>query len=385
MKNQFFLLLFILLLTQASIISQENNSNRFLLGSYLNSSSDKSITYYRNYWQVKKMGMNTALQRNIVEAQSIGQEGNLDSLMLFSTIVAINDSANYTGVHPDNIDWIYYFTNALYSRWEAEGSPYFSLSDPVGVKHNGIGYPTADGWSSGIDTSAIGKYFILGPNYTQYMRYVYSNKFNNQNPIIQYTANFRLKLGQIPEFNIDVAEIEVTLLNVETGEDSVLASQILKANDLSTSYQVKSLTYNYDDSSNAYQNYNGNPPGPAWYAPQSTPESEFIDFRYKIQFKVKRLNNTEIIVDYIEVYDAGENGIWDYYFNSSLHYTWMVDSISSYNDQFDALGTKQKYYHTIDEPHSIDCFVPIQRVQHILDSLQTGKDLLVHFYPGWNN
>ncbi len=385
MRIQYFLLLFILLLIQSSIIPQENNSDHFLLGSYLNASSDKLITYHRNFWQVREMGMNTVLQRNIVEVSSIDQESNFDSLMQFSTIIAINDSANYSGVSPDNIDWIYYFTNALYSKWEAEGSPYFSGSEPVGVKHNGIGHSTVGGWSSGTEGSEIGKYFILGPNYTQYMRYVYSNKFNNENPIIQYTANFCLKLGEMPLFNVDVAEIEVTLLNVETGGEAILNSKVLKASDLSHSYQVKPLTYNYSNYSDAYQGDNGNPAGPAWYAPQSMPESNFFDARYKIQFKVKRLSNTEIFVDYVEVYDAGDNGIWDFYFNNSLHYTWMIDSIISYNQQFDALGTKQKYYHTIDEPHSIDCFAPIQRVQQILDSQQIEKDLLVHFYPGWNN
>jgi hypothetical protein len=39
----------------------------------------------------------------------------------------------------------------------------------------------------------------------------------------------------------------------------------------------------------------------------------------------------------------------------------------------------------MDEPHTWDSFIPIRKIQHILDSLQTGKELLVHFYPEWNN
>ena len=135
--------------------------NEFILGSYLTSSDTTEITYYQNYWQVKQMGMNTAIQRSIVDIAAISQEKNFDSLMQFSTIIALNDSGFAAGVHPDNVDWIYYFTNALYNKWEAEGSPYFGSNEPVGVKHNGIGYSAADGWSSGDNPNDIGKYFML--------------------------------------------------------------------------------------------------------------------------------------------------------------------------------------------------------------------------------
>jgi hypothetical protein len=69
-------------------------------------------------------------------------------------------------------------------------------------------------------------------------------------------------------------------------------------------------------------------------------------------------------------------------------YREMVNHINNYDKEFRNLDpgfySRLKYYCTIDEPHSIDCYEPLRKVQEILDSLNTGADLLTHWYPGWN-
>jgi hypothetical protein len=39
----------------------------------------------------------------------------------------------------------------------------------------------------------------------------------------------------------------------------------------------------------------------------------------------------------------------------------------------------------MDEPNSFDNYLPINTVQHLLDTLNSPVKLLTHFYPGWNN
>ena len=357
----------------------------FWIGSYLNSSNNKEITYYQNYWQINQLGLNTVLQRNIVSVPSINQESNFDCLMQFNNIIAMNDSAFGSASNENNIDWIYYFTNALYSKWEAEGSPYFIESEPVGIKHNGVGDSTSGGWSSGSNQSDINKFFILGPNYSQYMKYVYTNKFNPNEPV-NYETNFRIKLAQAQTGSFPVARLIISVKNNSDGTETPLIDSTIYSNQLTTSYTNIICNYNYSrfqPPDNGESNYIGTPPpGPAWYAPQSTASSDFFNENLKIQFKVQRLAAPEIIVDYIEVYDQL---IWENRFIGSINYIQTVNRINTYNQKFATLGTKLKYYHTIDEPHSIDCFYPISKVQSILDSLNTGRDLITHFYPGWDN
>lgn len=383
--KQFLLLLSLLIYSSGFKLYAQ--SEDFLIGSWLNSNDNRNISYYSNYWQIKRLGLNTVCQRNIVSVPLIGQQSNFDSLIQFNTIIAVNDSAPVSAFNENNVDWIYYFTNALYSKWEAEGSPYFNSAEAVGVKHNNIGYQTEDGWSSGRREEDVGKYFILGPNYSQYMKYVYTNKYNPNN-LVQYRVNFRMKLVQPQEEIFPVARIIVSVKNAATGVETNLVESILSSDQLTTGYTEFYFDYNYGTFSAQYNgslNYTGTPPpGPAWYAPQSTASSGFFDSNLKIQFKVQRLADPEIVVDYIEVYDAGNNGIWKGWFME--RFSDVIDSLSAYNQKFASLGAKLKYYFTIGEPHSIDCFVPIKTVQNILrDTLGINRDLITLFYPGWNN
>jgi tetratricopeptide (TPR) repeat protein len=222
------------------------------------------------------------------------------------------------------------------------------------------------------------------------MKYVYTNRWW-PNPHIQYKAVFKIKLADPQENTFDVAEIRVVLDTSGVPLDT-LARFTLTTDTLSTNYKEFTLTYSYANLPYENPGYTVGytpPPGSDWIPMQGTTATPWLDGRQKIQFQVEWLGNAEIIVDYVEVYDGEENGIWENSFIGEFNYTQTVNRISTYNQYFATLNSsfydKLKYYGTMDEPHTWDSFIPIRKVQHILDSLNTGKDLLVHFYPGWNN
>jgi hypothetical protein len=158
----------------------------------------------------------------------------------------------------------------------------------------------------------------------------------------------------------------------------------ISTSQLGTVYKTFSLSYSYSSVAGEDSGTSGEyipPPGLDWIPFDAPANQDWIDFTKKVRFKVQWLANAEVIVDYIEVYDQE---IWEFYFKQNPD--WMVDSISNYIDDFSTLGSKLKYVFTMDEPHSWDSFIPIKKIQDILtDTLNTDRELLVHFYPGWNN
>ncbi|NWF87964.1 MAG: hypothetical protein HXY50_00725 [Ignavibacteriaceae bacterium] len=363
-----------------SVSVAEAQTDSILLGSQLTSSNNTNFTYYNNYKQIKDLGLKFILQRAIIPIAG-KQSSNFDSLSLFSTIGALNDTASVHAKYSENIDWVYYYSNALYSKWEMEGSPYFSSNEAVGIKASSWVTETSSEISTGINPSNIGKYLFTGPNYSQYMKYVYTNKYES-NPLVTYNAAFRLKKGTIFQGGSNVCKLFAKAIDYSNGNEYILDSLIITKDTLSTTYKDFILTYDYYDLINtmANENYSGALPSQVWYAPQSAAQANWFNENVKIQFQVQWLGNAELFVDCVEVYDQE---IWKSWFN--IFYNNMRTNILNYNQQFSSLNTKLKYYLTIDEPHSIDCFEPIRKVQFILDSLGINKELLIQFYPGWNN
>ncbi|MBK6678928.1 MAG: hypothetical protein IPG53_02390 [Ignavibacteriales bacterium] len=62
--------------------------------------------------------------------------------------------------------------------------------------------------TTGIDTTNIGKVFIDEPNYSQYQKYVYTNKYNPNEPIT-YKVDFRLKKGQVIGSGSNICSLQV--------------------------------------------------------------------------------------------------------------------------------------------------------------------------------
>jgi hypothetical protein len=390
----FFLIILVVLPYNVCSFSQEVPTppeDDFLIGTFCASINGPYQEYIltANYDTMLICGLNSVWQKVKWE----NPHRNVELLNQFKFVYAANDTAPDHAIHPNDKDWVSYFTHAKYSRWEAEGDEYFpadrywELRDiPVGVRHNNVGYATNNGWCSG--TGNAGAFFIDGPYYSQYLRYTYTNR-NYPSPKVDYNAVFSLKMEEIPENITNVAEIRVTLYDTLTHQEiATLDSMIISSDTLSANeYSQFTLSYNYQNYIEDDSNLNStDPPLPGssqipmigyrdspWFAPSK-----------RIRFKVRALtNNIPITVDYVEVYDAGRNGIWERYFNRSIGYDTLVLNIYNYLQNYSDL-TSDLYFGTVDEPLSWDSYIPIRKVQHILDSLQTGKNLLVHFGPQWN-
>ena len=375
------------------IIGQQQTPqpDEFLVGGFIAAMHPeyKDSTLYSNYDQILECGLNSVWQ--YVKRTD---PKNFTQLSQFPYIYAANDTSPNNALNQGNVDWISYFTHAKYFRWEAEGDENFP-DDPganrVGIKHNGVGHETADGWSCGEGTNGIGEYFIDGPHYTQYRRYVYTNRWLS-NPLIYYNAVFRLKLVDPQEGSFEVAMLKVS---VDTGSvdyggvgEFPIDSLILTSDSLSTNYKEFTINYSYEDLMEECTGCSGHyppPPGLDWIPMKEASNTPWIDFTKKVRFKVQKRSRVEVIVDYIEVYDGGRPySIWENSFIGEFNYTQTVNRISVYNQDYDSLSNLE-YYGTMDEPHTWDSFIPLKKVQHILDSINTGRDLLVHFYPGWEN
>ncbi len=393
---------------QISAQQGQQQPPEFLSGAFIHSMHPPVnwITQRQNYDQILECGFNSVFQIAIKDL-GFPQTPNLESLSQFSYVYAANDSgtggvgypySTFNAKRDENIDWISYFTQAKYTKWEAEGSDIFTGSDPgdedVMIKHNfGLEYTEGNisGWTSGpVNPINEGKFLMKGPDYWQWPRYTYTNPGWNNNPIT-YKAVFRMKIDLPSEEPLPVCQIMVTNTDKD-GVETVLeyqgipAIKTLTTEDLTTEYNNFELNYDYIGYFDLPQ---GDPSYPSLPASVTQPFEEIeyspgYNAGSKVQFKVKWLGNRELFVDYIEVYDER---IWDGWFKQFPGR--MIDSIYNYDQNFKNANinfyNKLKYYGTIDEPHVIDCYEPLRKVQFLLDSLNINADLLVHWYPGWDH
>jgi hypothetical protein len=406
MKKKCYLLLIAMVFLICSIselIAQDSSQTapEFLLGAFIASMHPDyaPLTLHSNYWQILDCGFNSVWQK-ARRPIAINDSTNLDSLAQFSYVYTSNDSGTGGTGYPynkfnakidDYIDWVSYFTQAKYRKWEAEGDTLFQHN--VKVKHDeNFGSPYTEGnikgWKSGTSPLDTGKFLIKGPDYWQWPRYTYTNPGWNNNSI-KYKAVFRMKIDFPSEVTLPVCQIMVTNTD-PTGFETILEPGIitLTTDTLTTEYQDFIIEYDYEG-------YFDLPPDGSSYPPEPTSVSNPFDeiesspgynAGSKVQFKVKWLGNSELFVDYIEVYDER---LWEGYFANEIMYDTLVSKIFTYDQNFKNANinfyNKLKYYGTIDEPHVIDSYEPLRKIQFILDSLNTNADLLVHWYPGWDH
>jgi hypothetical protein len=394
-KKSLFVLFMIFYLLNCNLLFAQSlqDTNKFVVGTFIASSGapeNQKYTHYNNYSQILDLGVNAIWQLAIKDVPSLNQTSNYDSLCLFDFIWASNDSGTGTvdeeniNAEPENIDWISYFTSAKYMKWEAEGDPLFEGS--VRIKHEdalgtfGSLYTDGgvSGWRSGSDPENRNRFLITGPDYWQYPRYTFTNTSWNPEPI-RYQAVFRIKIGSPSTTNVPVCSLFVVMTDsagVEHTLDSLLVTSSMLS---STDYVDIALPYNYIGFFNVDSVNKKSYSMPGTFGIQSPPGYNIYS---RTEFRVKWLGNKEIFVDYIETYDQM---IWERFFLQ--HPERVVDSIITYDQDFaqnSNFYSKLKYYFTMDEPHSLDGYEPLRKVQAILDTHNIQADLLTHWYPEWD-
>ncbi|OQY74418.1 MAG: hypothetical protein B6D45_06950 [Ignavibacteriales bacterium UTCHB3] len=341
-----------------------------LTGSYLNSSPNKEFSLY-DYSVVKPLGFNTVIQRAVISIPEINQLSNSDSLKQFSYLIAANDSVPESAKRQENIDWVYYFSNALYSRWIPEKNTLTEIPNTIGLQKK-FGFTLPHSVSTGVDTSNVGKVFIDGPNYTQYQKYVYTNKYNS-NKFITYKVNFRLKRGEIFGSGTQVCKLQV--IKSINGHDICLTESLITVEMLTNNFKTFQLSYEYDEPGNSPLGRGEGMLPPTTIPPKEEVHDSYLDTGAKIQFRIIWLGNAELFLEYVDVYDKD---IWENWFVKDR--AARDGQICEYLARFQNLTPHLKYFLTIDEPHSFDSYVPVRIVQHLLDSLGSPVKLDPHIY-----
>jgi hypothetical protein len=394
---------------------------QFVIGAYMHS-TPWGNTGYPSYqpqdsalfslWRAKALGINTAMVyvRQPDPDPDIFYEGiypgteptNMEALRDFPNVIAMNTYSAYRlldGIQPNppnkairNFDYIYFYSGAYYSKWDAtiESLPVstLGLSHQFGemVEFNGKTY-----WSSGANP-VYDSCLVKGPNYLQETRYrssTYPHPWANE--VQTYRAYFNLLLHEPPdprEENDLVCEIIVyskyTDDNYVTTKYETLDSRELTAGQIGQTI-LQTLEYNYSD-------YCQN----AWFMKKGEPESDCNDKKLiDIEFQVKWLGNSsnshELLIDYIEIYDFD---IWQRRLSTPPLQNEARIKIANYLNKFKTENPQfytnnLKYFYGVDEPHTVDAYLPHAFVQSVLDSLHNvwsegAPQLFTHFYPEWN-
>lgn len=323
------------LLISVRIIPQAEDS--MVVGTYLNSSPNISFTQ-QNFYIVKPVGFNTIIQRAVIQSNG-NNTSNLDSLSQFPNIIAGNDSTHLNVVNPNNADWIYFFSNALYSKWTPENNSIPQLADNIGVK-KGFGYEIDGCLTTGTDTSDTGKLFVNGPNHAQYQRYVYTNKYNPNN-LVNYVVNFRLKRGATIGLGSPVCLLQV--ISVNPSDTLILNSAIVTAQMLENEFKSFKLNYNYGRVFNKPLGRGDMLLPPTTIPPKQDVTDVYFDINTKVQFRIIWLGNVELMLDCIEVYDTD---IWEQYFirNTHLRDALLANYLAGLNCSIDYPVNMRAYY-----------------------------------------
>ncbi|MCA0387240.1 MAG: hypothetical protein LCH52_01960 [Bacteroidetes bacterium] len=360
--------LFLLFLT-LNISGQAPDS--ILTGSYLNSSPSKNFTLY-DYSILKPLGFNTVIQRAVVSIPEINQVSNFDSLKYFPYIFALNDSVIDTVFHPSNADWVYYFSNALYSRWIPGENIIPYLSTEIGLKQK-FGMTLSDGVSTGTDTVNINTIFIDGPNHGQYKNYVYTNKYLT-NDLIYYTAVFRLKMIQNTGPGDEVCKVQAI---AKRGSDStILAEKVVTKNMLGSEYTEISLDYNYGSLQSDAMGRGDLQLPPTTLLPGIEVEDSYLSEGTRIQLRVVWLGNAEIALKDVEVFDQK---LWEHYF---INYPLERDlQLTAYLAKMRKIQPDMNGLITMLEPRSIDSYHSRITLLAILKGLGAPSELIAGYYP----
>ncbi|NWF49977.1 MAG: hypothetical protein HXY49_05500 [Ignavibacteriaceae bacterium] len=318
MKNALLAVFFIILTSRA--ICQQNELSEFLFGSFVASSDSIAYTVYNNYEQISSMGLNSVFQkaRRYIPG-SLGWEENLTQLNQFTYVYPANTIADWPSLYngePEKIDWIYNFSNAMYSKWEAEGDDEL-FNQNVRIKNtNGQIYLDQDG-TKGIKStvsSQAGDSLIFGPHYYQYPVYVFG--YASMCVPIEYIANFRLKRGytqqseSTPLCTLQVIRGKQTARQVggnwviDWEEEELLEEKIVTIGELSVNeYGVISINYKHAESAEELIN-NPNYPDTSLMPQGRLDVPECLLAGSCVKYQVIWSGSAELFVDHVEVFDS---------------------------------------------------------------------------------
>ena len=410
-----YIIFIFILFSIGSAQAQQGEPSEFVIGAYMQSTpwERSPAPYYSlpdsalfSLWRAKALGINTAMvyTRQPDYDHNIFYQGdqmqilpsNMSDLQDFPYVIGMNTSSAYRlldGTQPNppntairNFDYIFFYSGAYYSKWDATKS--LIPAGELGLKHNfgsSTLYNGKEYWSSGTGHSE--DLLVKGPNYNQETRYrssTYPNPWANE--VQTYEANFNMLLKIPPEpSELDNPLCEIIVWVKYSIDNTIyqepLTSRLLKVGEIGIPTN-RILIYDLGGfCQNAFKDRDQDglcPPG----------SKQLID----VEFRVKYLNpNQELLIDFIEVYDVN---IWKNLLSSQSGQTLARSNIANYLNKFKTANPQfysnnLKYFIGVDEPHTVDSYVPLAFVESVLDSLNNvlpgGAPLLfIHLYPEWD-
>jgi hypothetical protein len=327
---------------------------------------------------------------------------------------------NYN-VHAVNMDsdedYIYHYSTSYYSKWQAEQD---TVIPYIGFKHrdslgNLIGSSAT--WHDTLCWSTIGvtsprDSLLYGPHYHQekwYRRWLYAGADTlKMNGIydVRYIPRWRMALDindTTLGSNDTICRLSVwvrhapLIYNSGSGQyewDSTVhnhklkESTILKVPDFLANGQFKYFYLSDNPNQRWYQYPEAYQSPGDYFKLQNLPEIPNRDTIWTdingengVEFRVEWLRSDArctLYVDYVEVYD-------DYGWENFIKYPEQTAiDIKNYAINFQNAGWSNiKYWAGVDEPYTIDSYIPIRTVDSLLRSVQ-APPLIVAFDPLWN-
>lgn len=281
-------------------------------------------------------------------------------------------------------NWVVYYTDAVYTKWEAEGKGDGSNGDMELKYQNSIGEFFSEGDIAGIKTfnSTPGK-LIYGPWYYQY-KYYKQLALDTTNLPIEYTANFHLKINernpssQLPlnySESIVCTIIVAVTHPVRVEKDSTLFSRELKVKDFLppdgtgwNSWKDFTIIYNLSTIKDKSE--------------EILKEgfiNDDIDTSYTtnwMQYKIEWAGSTflDLYVDYVEISDVKARELKT---NIGVA-TDIITLVNQYTDTSKVLG-----WFGLNEPASIDNYEPFRVVDSLINANSNNLHLYTTFTTGW--
>jgi hypothetical protein len=273
------------------------------------------------------------------------------------------------------LDLILHYTAGYYSKWEAEegGSLALDYSKP-GIRHE-AGTQAGSYWRANKHTP-VGKKIVCGPFYQQARTYNLS--YNKS--VVLYKANFMLRYDAVPSENTyPVCKIMVkyTILDqdqsgyFQIGE--TIEERILTSDNLSSVFSLHTLEYSVPEKIQTKSTLMHYPQLDKLTSPTYPP--------YGVEFIVEWLDDSQLgtlDVDFIEVF---EDQIWSRYFNDEEDINALI--LNYANRAVYQNWNNLKYWYGVDEPYTIDQYIPYKKINDLLTS-NGYPGLISAFYPNWS-
>jgi len=329
-----------------------------------------------NYAQMKELGLNRLIM-HVDDAP--GSRIHVDSFKNAALkVIAFNEILDCSSIK----GWPLLYSEALYSKWEAEDTTF--LDEGVGIRHYlgtcggwpctlppNVGRLDLNGTAWSVDTASDGVGRIQsGPLYYQIKKWLRQAQLVPgfvSDSFPRYTVNFRLRVDSIggPD---TICTISVTRISGAPPETTIV-SRVLTGNSFTQAGQFQNFTMTYN-----FINQQQTPNLSRAATPNMSPSScQYLpghrDWARLLNFNIDWTKKRKLYVDYTEVYD--ELGDKLFGISNPVTKSQAIDSIKSsvlrLATQTDSLGQPVVLgWLMADEPSGNDFFLPIRFVDSLV-------------------